>query len=34
MMYKKIKDGVVTSSSESYDKILKNLGQMSGLSKE
>jgi hypothetical protein len=34
MMYKKIKDGIVSKSSESYTKIVENLGKICGLTKE
>jgi len=34
IMYKKIKDGVITQSSESYEKVVENLGRMSGLTKD
>jgi hypothetical protein len=35
MMYKKIKDGIITKNNcEEYGKIIDNLGKLSGLSKE
>ena len=33
-MYKKIKDGDITQRSESYEKVVENLGRMSGLTKD
>ncbi len=35
MMYKKIKDGIITkNNSDEYGRIIDNLGKLSGLSKE
>lgn len=34
MLYKKIKDKVITKINEGYDKIVDNLGKMSGLTRE
>ena len=34
MLYKKIKDGMVTKSGEEYEKIIDSLSKMSGLSKD
>jgi hypothetical protein len=33
-LYKKLKDGQVAKSTESYDKIVSKLGELSGLTKE
>lgn len=34
MLYKKIKDGVVTKSAEEYEKIIDNLGKIGGFTRE
>lgn len=34
ILYKKIKDGIITKSTEEYEKIIDNLGKMSGLTRE
>jgi hypothetical protein len=34
MLFKKLKDGIITKSHEEYEKVIGNLGKMSGLTKE